>query len=90
MGVENKDAEIVKTRIDKRSYRRIVLRNSLQVLLISDPNTDECAASMSVGVGYFSDPAGLEGLMHFLEHMLFYASEKYPVEDSYSKYITEV
>jgi len=24
------------------------------------------------------------------EHMLFYASEKYPVEDSYSKYITEV
>lgn len=24
------------------------------------------------------------------EHMLFYASEKYPLEDSYSKYITEV
>lgn len=24
------------------------------------------------------------------EHMLFYASAKYPVEDSYSKYITEV
>lgn len=24
------------------------------------------------------------------EHMLFYASEKYPVEDSYSEYITEV
>ena len=26
----------------------------------------------------------------FLEHMLFYASAKYPEEDSYSKYITEV
>ena len=24
------------------------------------------------------------------EHMLFYASEKYPLEDSYSKYIIEV
>jgi hypothetical protein len=24
------------------------------------------------------------------EHMLFFASEKYPVEDSYSTYITEV
>lgn len=24
------------------------------------------------------------------EHMLFYASEKYPLEDSYSKYITQV
>ncbi|KAK2363705.1 Insulinase (Peptidase family M16) family protein [Trifolium repens] len=44
---------------------------------------------MSVGVGYFSDPAGFEGLTHFLGHMLFYANEKYPVEDSYSKYITE-
>lgn len=24
------------------------------------------------------------------EHMLFYASEKYPIEDSYSKFIAEV
>ncbi|PON38848.1 Coenzyme PQQ biosynthesis protein [Parasponia andersonii] len=81
--------EIVKARTDKREYRRIVLPNSLQVFLISDPDTDKCAASMDVRVGSFFDPDGLEGLAHFLEHMLFYASEKYPVEDSYSKYITE-
>lgn len=81
--------EIVKPRTDKREYKRIVLQNSLQVLLISDPDTDKCAASMDVGVGAFSDPEGLEGLAHFLEHMLFYASEKYPLEDSYSKYIAE-
>ncbi|XP_010523876.1 PREDICTED: insulin-degrading enzyme-like 1, peroxisomal [Tarenaya hassleriana] len=83
------EVEILKPRTDKREYRRIVLKNSLQVLLISDPETDKCAASMDVGVGSFSDPEGLEGLAHFLEHMLFYASEKYPDEDSYSKYITE-
>ncbi|KAM1866266.1 hypothetical protein ACFX13_009135 [Malus domestica] len=82
--------EIVKPRTDKREYRRIVLANSLEILLISDPDTDKCAASMDVNVGAFSDPDGLEGLAHFLEHMLFYASEKYPLEDSYSKYITEV
>ncbi|CAI0374959.1 unnamed protein product [Linum tenue] len=81
--------EIVKPRTDKREYRRIVLSNSLQVLLISDPETDKSSASMSVGVGAFSDPVGLEGLAHFLEHMLFYASDKYPEEDSYSKYISE-
>ncbi|KAL0720420.1 hypothetical protein Bca4012_035019 [Brassica carinata] len=81
--------EILKPRTDNREYRKIVLKNSLQVLLISDPDTDKCAASMSVSIGSFSDPQGLEGLAHFLEHMLFYASEKYPVEDSYSKYITE-
>ncbi|XP_048142038.1 insulin-degrading enzyme-like 1, peroxisomal isoform X1 [Rhodamnia argentea] len=89
MAVGRSDVEIVKPRSDKRDYRRIVLKNSLEVLLISDPDTDKCAASMDVSVGSFCDPAGLEGLAHFLEHMLFYASEKYPVEDSYSKFITE-
>ncbi|KAI3845385.1 hypothetical protein MKW92_038967 [Papaver armeniacum] len=89
MAVGITDGTITKPHTDNREYRRIVLPNSLEVLLISDPETDKCAASMSVGVGYFSDPEGLEGLAHFLEHMLFYASEKYPVEDSYSKYITE-
>ncbi|KAL2535059.1 Zinc-metallopeptidase [Abeliophyllum distichum] len=86
---EEVEVEIIKPRNDKREYRRIVLQNNLQVLLISDPETDKCAASMDVRVGSFSDPDGLEGLAHFLEHMLFYASEKYPLENSYSKYITE-
>ncbi|KAE9621676.1 putative insulysin [Lupinus albus] len=90
MGTEKiEDVEIVKARTDKRYYKSIILPNSLQLLLIIDPDTDKCAASMNVGVGSFSDPSGLEGLAHFLEHMLFYKSEKYPVEDSYSKYITE-
>lgn len=91
MAVGNKEdnVEIVKPRTDKRLYKRLVLSNSLQVLLISDPDTDKCAASMDVAVGSFCDPSGLEGLAHFLEHMLFYASEKYPLEDSYSKYIAE-
>ncbi|KAF6158546.1 hypothetical protein GIB67_040060 [Kingdonia uniflora] len=86
---KEEEAVIIKPRNDKREYRRIVLPNSLQALLISDPETDKVAASMNVSVGAFSDPEGLEGLAHFLEHMLFYASEKYPLEDSYSKYIIE-
>jgi secreted Zn-dependent insulinase-like peptidase len=32
-----------------------------------------------------SDPNELPGLAHFCEHMLFYSSEKYPVEDEYSR-----
>ncbi|XP_027771958.1 insulin-degrading enzyme-like 1, peroxisomal isoform X6 [Solanum pennellii] len=89
VGKADEPVEIFKARSDKREYRRIVLQNSLEVLLITDPETDKCAASMEVSVGYYSDPKGLEGLAHFLEHMLFYASEKYPVENSYSKYITQ-
>ncbi|KAG5555694.1 hypothetical protein RHGRI_006366 [Rhododendron griersonianum] len=90
MAVGKEDVvEILKPRTDNREYRRIVLDNFLEALLISDPDTDKCAASMDVRIGSFCDPDGLEGLAHFLEHMLFYASEKFPLEDSYSKYITE-
>jgi insulysin len=86
---EEESVEILKPRTDKREYRRVVLPNDLQVLIISDPDTDKAAAAMAVNVGSFNDPVGLEGLAHFLEHMLFYSSEKYPEEDSYSKYLTE-
>ncbi|KAL0404908.1 UNVERIFIED_CONTAM: Insulin-degrading enzyme-like 2, partial [Sesamum radiatum] len=60
------EVQIIKPRNDKREYRKIVLQNNLQVLLISDSETDKCAASMDVRVGSFSDPEGLEGLAHFL------------------------
>lgn len=87
--IANVEVEVTKPRNDKRGYRRVVLPNALECLLISDPDTDKAAASMNVSVGYFCDPDGMEGLAHFLEHMLFYASEKYPIEDTYSKYIAE-
>ncbi|XP_006644800.2 insulin-degrading enzyme-like 1, peroxisomal [Oryza brachyantha] len=87
-GVEG-NVEFIRARSDKREYRRVVLPNALECLLISDADTDKAAACMEVGVGSFSDPEGLEGLAHFLEHMLFYASEKYPGEQDYTKYITE-
>lgn len=29
----------------------------------------------------------MPGLAHFCEHMLFYASEKYPEEDAYSRFL---
>jgi insulysin len=35
------DVEITKPRNDKREYRRVVLPNALECLLISDPDTDK-------------------------------------------------
>ncbi|GLT96021.1 hypothetical protein SLE2022_136700 [Rubroshorea leprosula] len=89
MAIDKDDVGILKPHTDKREYRRIVLKNSLQVLLISDRETDKCAAAMNVGVGSFSNPDGLEGLATLLGFILDFASEKYPLEDSYSKYIAE-
>ncbi|GAQ79598.1 Insulinase family protein [Klebsormidium nitens] len=87
--VEVKDGVVLQPRSDKRAYRWVRLENELQALLISDPETDKAAAAMDVKAGYFLDPPDLSGLAHFLEHMLFYSSAKYPEEDSYSKYLTE-
>ena len=35
------------------------------------------------------DPDDIPGLAHFTEHMLFYASKKYPEESDYNKWIED-
>eukprot|EP00760_Papus_ankaliazontas_P017036 PhM_4_TR17009/c0_g1_i1/m.55612/K01408/IDE, ide; insulysin len=64
-------------------------KNSLKILLVSDPKAAFAAAAMNVGgIGSQTDPREFQGLAHFLEHMLFYASKTYPMEGSYSKFLT--
>lgn len=46
-----------------------------------------CAA-LDVHVGASLDPNNLFGLAHFLEHMLFMGTEKYPSENEYAEYIS--
>lgn len=48
----------------------------------------KAAAALSVGVGHYSDPDSLQGLSHYLEHMLFMGSEKYPNENEYDAFLT--
>ncbi|XP_078657543.1 nardilysin-like isoform X2 [Branchiostoma floridae x Branchiostoma belcheri] len=45
------------------------------------------AAALCVGVGSFSDPPDLPGLAHYLEHMVFMGSEKYPDENAFDVFI---
>ena len=67
----------------------------MEVFLISDQETQRSAAAMVVNVGSFEDPPEVfqnlrvkrQGLAHFLEHMLFLGSEKYPDEGAYRDYI---
>lgn len=80
---------IEKSANDEREYKVIELENKLQVLLVSDVNTDKAAAGMSVNVGHFQDPEEIPGLAHFLEHMLFLGTEKFPDENEYGKYLNE-
>jgi secreted Zn-dependent insulinase-like peptidase len=43
-------------------------------MLISDPECQMEAASLSVNVGSYDNPIEIQGLAHFLEHMLFRGS----------------
>lgn len=73
---------------DRRDYRYLTLDNQLRVLLVSDPETDKSAAALSVYRGSFHEPDSRPGLAHFLEHMLFIGTQKYPEVDSFQQYIT--
>ena len=79
----------VKSPNDNNEYRYITLENELQVLLISDPETKKAAAALDVMVGSGDNPVGREGLAHFLEHMLFLGTDKYPDAAEYEAYTTE-
>ena len=74
----------VKSASDDRQYRVVTLSNNIQAVLVSDAETDRAAAALTVNVGSFSDPEDCKGLAHFLEHMLFLGTEKYPEEGSYA------
>lgn len=74
---------------DSRDYRALTLDNGLEVLLVSDPEADRAAASMNVSVGSAQDPQATPGLAHFLEHMLFLGTDRYPEADSYQQYLSQ-
>ena len=48
---------------------------------------EQAAAALAVGVGSFCDPVDVQGLSHYLEHMLFMGSEKYPDENEYDSFL---
>ncbi|KAJ2252563.1 metalloprotease [Coemansia sp. RSA 455] len=79
---------IEKSGNDQRQYRLIRLPNNLTALCVQDLDAKEAAASLSVNVGSNANPAEFPGLAHFLEHMLFLGTEKYPKEGEYQAYLS--
>ncbi|EXJ94318.1 insulysin [Capronia coronata CBS 617.96] len=80
--------DLEKPDLDDRSYRVIELPNKLEALLVHDAETDKASASLNVNVGNFSDEEDMPGMAHAVEHLLFMGTEKYPVENEYSSYLS--
>ena len=74
---------------DAKQYHAITLANGLRVLLVHNAQSHKSAAALAVNVGHFDDPENRQGLAHFLEHMLFLGTEKYPDGSEYQNFISE-
>lgn len=72
-----------------RQTVKIRLDNGLEAYIISDPQADKSAAALVVKAGSWQEPADEPGLAHFLEHMLFMGTEKYPDENAFDMYLSD-
>ena len=63
------------------------LDNGVKYVVVEDNKIDTSAVSVVVKVGSFNDPKEFQGLAHFLEHMLFMGSDKYPEENYFEQKI---
>ncbi len=86
---DQSDLKIETPSLQKRSDRKIRLDNGLEALLISDPETPSSGAALAVSVGSWDDPLERPGMAHFVEHLLFLGTEKYPEEEGYTRYLDE-
>ena len=80
---------IEKPKTDTLDYAVKILSNGLTVLFISDPNANKSSAALGVNVGNLLDKPDEQGLAHFCEHLLFMGTDKYPLENAYSNYLSK-
>ncbi len=81
--------QILSPTLQDQKVRKIRLDNGLEAYIISDPQASESAAAISVEAGSWNDPKQYPGTAHFLEHMLFMGSKKYPNENEFSQYLSD-
>lgn len=82
-----KKSQLMQSPNDKRQYLALTLANDLPVLLVHQQDAEKSAAALTVNVGHFDDPVERQGLAHFLEHMLFLGTAKYPDAGDYQHFI---
>ncbi len=88
--IEDKSNLTIETpALAQRETRKLRLENGLEVFLISDPETKESGAALAVAVGSWDDPTDRPGMAHFVEHLLFLGTSKYPEEEGYTRFLDE-
>ncbi|CAL1531836.1 unnamed protein product [Lymnaea stagnalis] len=62
---------------------------SLRVKELEKLEDGEAAAALCIGVGSFSDLPEIPGFAHFMEHMVFMGSEKFPKENYWDDFLAQ-
>lgn len=86
---DQEQIQILNPSLKERQTLKLRLSNGLEAFLISDPGAPHAAAALAVNAGGWQDPDDFPGTAHFLEHMLFLGTSKYPQESEYSKFVNE-
>lgn len=79
--------DIISSIKDNKKYEIIKLKNNLEIILIEDKNLKQSSALMNVNVGSVHNYEDKPGIAHFIEHMLFLGSKKYPDSKYYQSFI---
>ncbi|MDN3505853.1 MAG: insulinase family protein [Simkaniaceae bacterium] len=87
---DTSELQILSPTLLNRKTTKIRLANGLEAYLVSDPEVEESAAALAVEAGSWNDSEEYPGIAHFLEHMLFMGTKKYPKEDEFLPYIKEI
>jgi insulysin len=82
--------EINKPKFDNRKIYGFKLDNGIKYTIINDSHLTKSFVTVSVNIGSYSNPEGYDGLAHFLEHMLFMGSKKYPNENHYNTRLNQL
>lgn len=70
---------------DKRKISGMILENGIKIVFVSDTTIKLSSCTVTISAGSFQDD--YEGSAHFLEHLLFMGSTKYPDYNEYHSYI---
>ena len=67
--------------------QRLTLENGLTLCVRHEPRLKRCAAVIRVAAGSHDVPAAWPGLAHFLEHLLFLGTARFPAADNLMAYV---
>ena len=65
----------------------LTLSNGLRVVLYHAPRLNRCAAVLRVAAGSHDASPKWPGLAHFLEHLLFLGTERFPADENLMTFV---